>query len=122
MFVITPTVANALAQKLTSKLLERNRQQCKDIKANILKDEAYKRMISLRSDADKSRKEADQIQLALEETYSGNPIEVKVIGDSELIVTKRQQIFGIKNDIIIKNQVEGKSLETIEKEIMESYI
>ena len=121
MFVITPAVATALAQKLTSKLLERNRQQCHDIKANIQKDESYKRMVTLRNEAEKARKEADQIQLALEETYTSNPIDVKVIGDSELMVSKRQAIFGIRNEIILKNQVEGKSMETIEKEIMELY-
>lgn len=121
MFVITPTVATAMAQKLTGKLLERNRQECKDFKANIQKDESYLRMVKLREDAEKMRKEANQIQSVLEETYTGNPMEVKVVGDSELLVTKRQHIFGIKNEIILKNQVEGKNMEQIEKEILDLY-
>lgn len=122
MFVITPTVATAMAQKITSKIIEDQKKQCAEIRFKIGIDERSTEAVKLRTQAAAMIIKAGELEKELEATYSVAPFEVRFMGtDSSFMITKQQRVTGIRNEIILRNQLEGKNIETIEKELLELY-
>lgn len=121
MFLITNTVANALASKIRNAVMQKTKQDCVDLKKTIAQSEDYTRMVALRTQAEENVKQANLLQRQIEQSNEVGPFDVKIQTDNELIVTKRTFLFGIKEDIIIKNHVEGKSLDAIESELFKKY-
>jgi hypothetical protein len=114
---ITPTVAQALAEKASKQINEAlQKKQEKNIDS-IQKSVKFKKLKELRDKANELSKQATSLELSLEKEYN-----ISIYGDCSLAGNyNRISTNDLKNEFLIKGTFEGKEADVMIKEIVEQF-
>lgn len=116
--LINTVTAKALARKIHAEVTDLKQGQRKQIEARVKKDPRYKKMRELQRKEKLFQKSAKVVEEKLEAIYGVDLYSDGTMRVRNATVQLNVDVQAIATDVILMHNVEGKSIDTIRKELI----